>query len=265
MPPEHAREGIYGETVLAADPRFSFAWRAAPSGQAGRPLLICVHGSDRNWLQARDAFSPLADRFDLALLSPLFPAGIAIPAMGDGYKFLREPGVDYATVLDAMLQAFARHHAFDTQQVFLFGFSGGAQFALRYGLISAQRLAGLVVAAPGNVTLIDDGLPWWAGTGGIEAATGRSLDRAGLSRLPIHLIVGALDRADGLVERGPDDPYYSPHANVAGADRRERLSALGKNLADAGIMVTEDIVADIGHDFLPIAKAAARHLAGVLG
>ena len=265
MPPEQSGKAEQGETFLATDPRFQFAWRKPPSGTAGRPLLIGIHGSDRNWLETRDAFTSLADSYDIAILSPLFPVGAATPGMGDGYKFLREPGIDYTALLDAMLAAFARDYAFNERKLFLFGFSGGAQFALRYALINAGRLAGLIVAAPGCVTLIDDTMPWWAGTGGIEAATGKPLDRLGLTRLPAHLVVGADDLEDGLVDRGLGDPYHSPYADVAGATRRVRVAALARNLANAGIMATEEIVDDAGHDFAPIVDAAARHLAAMIG
>lgn len=264
MPPEPFGKPEQGETVLATDPRFRFAWRKPPSGRSDRPLLIGIHGSDRNVLETREAFAALADRCDIAILSPLFPVGAAAPGMGDGYKFLREPGIDYADLLDDMLAAFAEQCPFNVQKIFLFGFSGGAQFALRYGLINASRLAGLVAAAPGCVTLIDDALPWWAGTGGIESATGKPLDRAGLARLPVHLIVGAHDLDEGLVERGPGDPYHSPHADIAGATRRDRLSTLAHNLAGAGIMVTEETVEQAAHDFAPLAAAASRRLGAMM-
>lgn len=249
-----------GEALLDLDPRFRFAWRKPVSGRGGGPLLAVIHGSDRNWLAARDAFGALADQHDMTILAPLFPGGVANAELHDGYKFLREPGIDYALLFDAMLASLAGQCRFNGNRIFLFGFSGGAQFALRYALINASRLAGLVVAAPGNVTLLDDRLPWWGGTRDIETVTGKPLDRTGLLRLPVHLIVGENDLDKGLVERGPGDPYHSPHAGLAGATRKERLTGLHRSLSSAGVATTLDIVKNAEHDFAAIAGPAARSL-----
>ena len=178
---------LSGETILDADPRFRFAWHRPPSGGVGRPLLVAVHGSDRDYRGTLAAFASLADRRDVSILAPFFPAGAVNAGVDGGYKFLREPGADYISLCDAMLAAFSEIAPFDARRLFLFGFSGGAQFALRYALVEASRLAGLIVAAPGNVTLLDDALPWWAGTGGIDRALGRPLDRSALRDLPVHL------------------------------------------------------------------------------
>ena len=182
------------------------------------------------------------------------------PGVEGGYKFLREPGADYVALLEAMLATFSETAPFDARRLFLFGFSGGGQFALRYALVEASRLAGLIVAAPGNVTLLDDALPWWAGTGGIDRALGRPLDRNGLRDLQVHLIVGADDLTDGVVERGPDDPYYSPHAGLAGPTRKARIAALQRSLEAAGIWTTLEVLDGVAHNFEPIAEAicAAR-------
>ena len=126
---------------------------------ASRPLLLAVHGSDRDYRGTLAAFASLADRRDVSILAPLFPAGAVNAGVDGGYKFLREAGADYILLLDAMLAAFSKVASFDAQQLYLFGFSGGGQFALRYGLVAASQLAGLIIAAPGNVTLLDDALP----------------------------------------------------------------------------------------------------------
>lgn len=255
MPPD-----VFGPVALTADPRFDYFCIAPPSGRVDRPLLIAIHGSERDAAPTADAFAALATKRDIGVLAPHFPVGAADPAIAEGYKFLREPEADYADVLEAMLDDLAKRHPFNRDKAFLFGFSGGAQFALRYGLVAARRLAGLIVAAPGNVTLLDPALSWWAGTGGIEAAVGRPLDLAGLRHLPVHLLVGDQDRTEGLVRRGPDDPFYSPHQDAAGATRVERLEALGASLRAAGMAVSLEQVPGAGHELRPLATVATRWL-----
>lgn len=142
-----------------ADSRFAYAWTLAPSRRPDRPLLIAVHGSARDHLQTRDAFDDLAARQDINVFAPLFPADVTHPGYSDGYKFLREPGIDYAMLLESMVAAFRARFALGSQPAYLFGFSGGAQFALRYALVAAGKLSGAVIAAPGAVTLLDTELP----------------------------------------------------------------------------------------------------------
>ncbi|EKF20518.1 alpha/beta hydrolase [Nitratireductor pacificus] len=241
-----------------ADSRFACAWTLAPSGKPDRPLLIAMHGSARDHLPTRDAFDDLAMRRDIHVLAPLFPADVTRPGYSDGYKFLREPGVDYAALLESMIAAFRAQFDLHPQPIYLFGFSGGAQFALRYALVAAGRLSGAVIAAPGAVTLLDAGLPWWPGVGGIEQAIGRPVDARGLAGLPIHLIIGANDSDQGLVARGPDHPDYSPFAEVAGANRHERIEALKESLEKSGLRPGLEYLDGVGHELGPVAGAASR-------
>ncbi|KFC67197.1 Poly(3-hydroxybutyrate) depolymerase [Devosia sp. LC5] len=255
---------MIGEAELAIDPRFGFAYRLPPSGRANRPLLIAIHGSDRIYRETRDAFAELADQHDLAILAPLFAEGAANPGVGDGYKFLVEPGANYLDILAAMQAQFSQLCPFDAAQVYLFGFSGGGQFAQRFGIVQASTLAGLVIAAPGSVTLIDNTLPYWPGTGDIATILGRPLDVAGLTRIPVHLIIGGEDRAAGLVERSYGAPYYAAEANLAGTDRHERIATLQRNLITHGIKAPLTTLDGVGHDFAPIARCAAGILSGWL-
>lgn len=255
---------MIGEAGLEIDPRFRYAYRLPPSGRANRPLLIAIHGSDRIYRETRDAFAGLADQHDLAILAPLFAEDAVNPGMSDGYKFLVEPGANYLDILAAMLAQFQRLCPFDAARVYLFGFSGGGQFAQRFGLVQASTLAGLLIAAPGSVTLIDDTLPYWPGTGDIASIVGHPLDVAGLARVPIHLLIGSEDRAAGLVDRPYGAPYYAAESRMAGADRQARIATLQRNLAAHGIEAPLTIIEGVGHNFVPIAQFAAGILSGWL-
>ena len=67
------RGPLSGEAILDADPRFRFAWHRPPSGGSGRPLLVAVHGSDRDYRGTLAGFVPLADRRDFPSWRPSFP------------------------------------------------------------------------------------------------------------------------------------------------------------------------------------------------
>jgi pimeloyl-ACP methyl ester carboxylesterase len=261
---EHGATSRSGHSVLRDDPRFGFAWHLPASGKPGRPLLIAVHGSDRNWLESRDAFIPLAETCDLAILAPHFPADLTPAGGGHGYKFLAEPGIDYQTVLRTMLETFAGQYRYDRRAAHLFGFSGGAQFALRYALLNPAGLRCVILAAPGNVTLLDESLPWWAGVADVEARFGRPLDIGALRRMPFRLLVGNSDLAEGRVVHRPGEPYHSPHADYAGRNRHACIASLERSLRAAGVPASLETVPDVGHDFQPLAAVASEVLKRML-
>jgi pimeloyl-ACP methyl ester carboxylesterase len=147
----------------------------------------------------------------------------------------------------------------------LFGFSGGAQFAHRFLYLYPDRLHAVSLAAPGLVTLLDDCLPWWVGTGGMAEAFGAaSIDRGAIARVPVQIVVGAADDdpAEITIRDGAHD--WMPGINDAGRTRLDRCAALATSLRDAGASVRHDLVPGVGHDHLALIPAAVPFLAAML-
>lgn len=253
-----------GETRAAQDPRFGLAWLSSAAPGQTAPLVVAVHGSHRDHLATRDAFLPLAESRPLHVLAPLFPEGLTEAGYGDGYKFLSEPGIDYVALLDGMIAGFAAEHGPVQGKPLLFGFSGGAQFAHRYALFRAARLSGLVIAAPGAVTLPRADLPWWPGLAGAAAATGYTPDLPSLRAIPVLVTIGAEDRSPGILRDDPALRHGSAHAGAAGADRIARAQALRRALADQGVAVALIQIPGAGHALLPNVQAALPVMAGWL-
>tara|TARA_R110000751_G_scaffold23225_3_gene64597 strand:+ start:13567 stop:14391 length:825 start_codon:yes stop_codon:yes gene_type:complete len=245
---------------LQADPRFGFVFSPAPDKKGRNALVIAIHGSDRDVdgmiAALRDGFG---DR-EIAILAPFFPNQIDNTDHADGYKFLVSGGIDYADVLDAMIaQSKALDGDFDT--AYLYGFSGGAQFAERYGLFCAAHLCGLVIAAPGNVTLIDETLEWWPGLAGAKAQTDRAPDLKSLRQIPVAVMVGAQDCTRGLVARPLGTPHGSAFEAVAGDSRLARARTLHASFQNAGISSSLREIADVAHDLHPMTRNAADQIA----
>lgn len=248
-----------GESVLEQDPRFSFAWSRGENVAA--PLLIAVHGSERDHVETRDAFRSLADRHSLNVIAPLFPKNVSEPGYSDGYKFLQETGIDYVVLIDAMIAQFAAMQGRAPSALYLFGFSGGAQFAERYALFDGAKLDGLLLAAPGSVTLLDETIEWWPGLSQAEQIIGRKPDLAAFLKLPIVVLVGSQDLSPGLDRNDPTQKHGSVHAGLAGNSRVDKARALHRSIASSGGNCRYVEVEGAAHKLNPNADAASGILA----
>lgn len=249
-----------GEETLSADSRFGFGW-LGDNLRPDAPLLVAVHGSERDHLATRDAFAELADSHGLNVLAPLFPKGVAEQGYDDGYKFLVEDDIDYIDLLDAMVSQFSAMTGALPARFFLFGFSGGAQFAQRYAVFKAQQLRGLVLAAPGAVTLLDARLEWWPGLAHAERAIGRQPDLEALKRVPVAVTVGCNDVSAGPVRSDPATRNGSLHADAAGDTRLERARRLHQSFSALGGTSLLIEIPDTDHKLLPNAQAASTIIA----
>ncbi|MEQ5872761.1 alpha/beta hydrolase [Sagittula sp. NFXS13] len=246
-------EGLPAVTLSGTDWRYGLRPAEAP----GAPLLIAAHGSDRD---VRGLLKGLDLGGAVSLLAPLFPAKIDEHDASDDYKFLIGGGTDYLHLMDCILADALGHLGEKPSCIWLFGFSGGAQFAQRYALFRAAELDGLILAAPGGVTLLREDVAWWPGLGGAEAATGAELDWEALAALPTALFVGSEDRAKGVVNRGPGTRFGSEQAGLAGETRIDKVHALRDSLTALGAPVTLTLIPGVGHTLAPCAEAASHVL-----
>lgn len=233
-------------------------WRRAPSGKAQRPVLLTIHGSDRDVQGCIDGFAPLADQLDLNLLAPLFPDVPGDRVAADSYKFLVGGGHDQLANMDAALLAFCQMTDAARDRTLLFGFSGGAQFAHRYAYFRARTLAGLIVAAPGNVTLPNRQETWWAGLDKAVETIGEAPDLKALQKVPIAVLVGAKDLAKGLVDRPEQDPYGHRASALAGPTRLARARCLHTAYLQAGLNSQFATIPDTGHNLHACISSAAK-------
>lgn len=252
--------GIPTYTALVEDPRFGFVFEPASADEAGLPLVIVAHGSDRDVTGMVAAMRKGLGGRAVSILAPLFPSTIGGEDHSDGYKFLISCGIDYIALTRAMINnAPAPGGRFGP--VYLYGFSGGAQFAERYALFHAAMLSGLVVASPGNVTLLDETVEWWPGLAGACAAIGLSPDLASLRGIPAAVVIGSKDRVAGLVARPPGSPHGSIYEGLAGNSRLERARSLYASFRNSGIEASHHEVEGAAHDLQPVTLKAAEVIA----
>jgi len=260
--------GLYdiGCTAVYAarsDPRLSYCLYVPPGYRASslRPeLVVVIHGSPRTFMDFRDRFQDFGDVHNALVLCPLFPVGVSGDGNPDGYKYLSEPGIRYDRILLDMVSEVTERWAVSCRQFGLFGFSGGAQFVNRFLLLRPEHLWAASVAAPGSVTLLSDEFDWWVGLRDLRERLGITPNLDALRRVPVQTIVGAADLDTKEIAHQEGGRYWMPGANDAGATRPERLQALRQSLSRAGVDVTHEIVAGVGHDPWPIIDRAKLFL-----
>src|SRR5262245_32687063 len=164
--------------ISRLDSRFSYcAYRPSTAIAAGTPqMLVAIHGSDYLHESMCRYFAPLADETQCVVLAPLFAPTTGDSPDPNGYKFLRSSYAAYDRVLFDMIDDAAARFGATAQRFFLYGFSGGAQFAHRLFYAYPERLLALGIAAPGMVTLLDPTRDAWVGTQGLGKHIGRDRD-----------------------------------------------------------------------------------------
>jgi hypothetical protein len=231
------------------------------------PLLINIHGTGRDAEKCRDRLKDFAHSERVAILAPLFPAGIDSYTDLDNCKVLKYKTMRSDLLLLQMLDEVAlRWPGIETQKVFMMGFSGGGQFVQRFMYLHSERLLAVSIGAPGRVTAIGKSMKWPDGIQDLEEVFGHvtSVDKEIIRKLPIQLVVGGADnmvhggdefwkwleekkdelkKEKGLSERDSDSKTAAPRMG-----RLDVLKALQKVWQEVGISSTLDVVDGIKHD-----------------
>ena len=233
------------------DQRFSYCLYVPDDLGPRAPLVVVQHGTERNFLLYRDHLRSFADEHGALVLAPLFPAGIDDPADLHNFKFLEYRGIRFDRVLLAMVEEVAQRYPVDPERFYLHGFSGGGQFAHRFGYLHPERLAGLSIGAPGRITRLDDTLPWWLGTADFEKRFGQAIDLDALRRVPVLMVAGE-DDVETWEITNPGEPNWMDGAEKTGATRVERLRTLERDFVAHGVDVRFVLVPGVAHQASPV-------------
>jgi predicted esterase len=229
-------------------PYFSYVpMRAQLAGVTRAPILLTVHGSERNAYASRDRFAAFAEATGCFVLAPLFPMSMADANPDEQYKYVFTEAVRFDLVALDLIADFSAHVGVEFDQLLLHGYSGGGQFVNRFLYLHADRVAAASIGAPGYVTLPTFERRWWTGLDGLEAIIGEKPDLDRLARVPLHLMIGALDDFEidnyAPAEMGLTDEQYRDY----GLTRRQRLDRLCDAYRALGATVSYDIVPDMAH------------------
>lgn len=226
------------------------------SADGTTPVVVAVHGISRNSDEHLAAFASLAgDR--CAVIAPHFPRE-SFPS----YQTLGLDGNQLRAdlVLDAALERLGHRADIDIRRFHLFGFSGGAQFAHRYAMLTPGRVRSLHISSAGWYTFPETTTRWPRGLCGKGVGREMAMNLPRFLRLPIHVYVGENDTArDGTLRTGSRIDAHQ------GADRRSRAETWASRVGDlqrgVGPRITLDILPGVDHDF---ASACARDGGGLV-
>ena len=173
---------------LLADPEQIYFLYWPERACVAAPALVTVHGISRNALEQIAAFAAFAEWFGVVLVAPLFTQ-----SRFQDYQRLGRRGRRADRTLDDILVEVRRLTAAHTEQIHVFGYSGGAQFVHRYAMAYPERVKAAGVAAAGWYTFPDPALRYPYGI----RSTAKSLDLCfeplQFLRVPMHVWVGERD------------------------------------------------------------------------
>lgn len=182
--------GVVSRRTLPDDPRQRYFVYVPQRGGAHAPIFVTVHGISRNAREHADRFASYAERYGAVLIAPYFSKD----RFPDYQRLGRKGKGERAdSVLDRIVADASRLTGASTDGLYLFGYSGGAQFVHRYTLAHPERVKRLVLGAPGWYTFPDPGLKYPRGIGPSKNLPGLAMDPRRFLTVPTCVLVGERD------------------------------------------------------------------------
>lgn len=245
----------FGHTTVYAsrlDQRFAYCAYVPDDyeedGDKTYPLAVIVHGTERGMQAYRDAFADFAEAHGVIILCPLFPTNICFPGDLSSYKMLRAGDLHYDAIMLDMIAEMQEKYRIEGDRVMMYGFSGGGHFTHRFLYLHPERLLAASIGAPGVVTLLDFDHDFWVGVRDFEKVFGKPVDLEAIRKVAVQMVIGGDDLETWEITITPDDAWYMPGADRAGANRNDRMRSLKQSFEQHGIRVRHDIVPGITHD-----------------
>ena len=268
--------GAFPLVASRADPRVSYTIYVPPdhyhptpdSTRKKLPLFVDIHGTDRTISPVfqEDEHRAFARNTPCAILAPVFPAGLDDPNDVDSYKILRSKSLRSDQVLLSILDEVAyRWPGVETSKIFMAGFSGGGQFAHRFLYLYPERIAGINIGAPGQVTFLNEDEAWPHGIANVQDLFDRIVRRDLIREVPIQLLIGGKDT------EAPNQEFWEwmqekTGGSVPHESRMELMQKLRVSWAEDGIQTEIRVVPGVGHNGLAptMLQAVYDHMGGLM-
>ncbi len=176
------------ESSLSGHPALDYLIYVPESAPERPDVLISVHGISRNAREQIEHFQPLSERYGIVLVAPEF-TDKAYP----DYQRLgrRGKGLRADSAMDSLIETLKQAGA--SKQFYLFGYSGGGQFAHRYVMAHPEKVRAVVAAAAGWYTFPDQRRDYPYGLRVNGDLSGVRFLREEFLRVPALAVVGSKD------------------------------------------------------------------------
>lgn len=211
------------------------------------PLMVSIHGISRNARQHAKLLSSVAELYGVIVLAPLFSKK-QFPDYQRLGRLRCGPRADLA--LDRIVGEVLYLTGADTERLYLFGYSGGGQFAHRYAMAHPERVAGVVIGAAGWYTMPQSENSFPHGVGLCRDLPSLRFDSSRFLRVPMTVIVGDRD-----TDRDPGLNKSEKIDRLQGRNRIERAYTWAKtmNLVAKSRGMTEhfrvEVLSGVDHSF----------------
>jgi dienelactone hydrolase len=184
--------------ALRSDPTQAYLLQIPPTGAVDAPVFVSVHGVSRNAHEQARVFSERCSEQGIVLVVPIFTAG-----QHPDYQRLgrRGRGVRADRLLDRCLAEIVSLTGADVTQFYLFGYSGGAQFAHRYVMAHPHRVVRAVVGAAGWYTFPDHRQRYPYGIRPSRSVPDLNFNPERFLRVPIDVLIGREDTRSSNLRR----------------------------------------------------------------
>jgi poly(3-hydroxybutyrate) depolymerase len=190
-----------------------------PPTFAKGPLLVIIHGSDRNAEDYRNYAISIAERYNMVVVAPLFDKehysderykrGCGMTK--DGKVQPRESWTYNA--IDRLVADVKEKEASPSMTYYILGHSGGGQFVAKMAFFFPDATARFVAANPGSNIFPDQSFPFPYGLGGLppELTSDEVLQKACAAKLTLFLGTGdvyqykedGFDFSENAMRQGP--------------------------------------------------------------
>lgn len=153
-------------------------------------VFITVHGINRRAKNHVRHFAPLAERYGCIVIAPYFPE-----KRFNGYQYLGINGKGKRAdwILDNIIAEVVALTGANSKKLYMFGYSGGAQFVSRYTMIYPHRVARIALGAAGWYTFPDPLRDYPLGIKRIQGHREMHFDLMKILSVPTCVLVGEKD------------------------------------------------------------------------
>jgi len=161
-----------------------------PKIKADLRIFITVHGWSRNALEHANGYLPFAATYGVVMVAPLFENDEFPQFQRLGHS-ARKGRADHT--FDSIISEVSSETGAMGDRLYLFGFSGGGQFVHRYTMAYSNRVARVVLGAPGWYTFPDPTQPFPMGIGPGKRLPDIHPDPHRFLKVPTKIMIGELD------------------------------------------------------------------------